>query len=1656
MCVLPTPSKWIFLDGVKRSGVPLPRSLLVTECIKSSALLLTLSSFTLLIIELASEAKRPGSLVAGANAVVTLYTTIVVDLIAAKAMTFEPSLTDSQLRAISRYLLPGVQCYTQHYPRSCAPQSIYSTWRKSSFVIIARMIPNTKFSESLLEFLTNSIISTAHKSLEDILFSQFDDESVYFESFHCLMVISQFQTNIKFSETCVRALIERFNYFISALASCTERGISVHSLVDAFCRSVIGLLLFTTTQGPAGIVNLPFDDIAKAFEQLLIRQHISNRTVHSIIQIVFTELTNSRDKISTLDSLQMKSLCSVLASISRHVPEDFDRVIKLISMELSTDHDCKASFQRILELVCIDSPFGLPVEGDMSLLLLLDSPSVEIRVKALQRFVSFVPAESENITADLKGISDAVCRRLLDYEFSVASVAWQLDIINRIVKYSGPNTLLKIIFQAFNYWFDYSNKCDLKSALQIISCIYSSLTNSSVLSVLQSESVHLSNNISASNFTGAIACTLKGADLLLLMLYLAPSFASMFGSTDKLASTESKYFMNAALKASSLLADLVPMLTRIKSFICVSNSEGDYRAILVECLSESLISSDNTECIRILYSWSQLAHHCISTEPTHPWASSISSILLGLHKHLLKLADVSIRADACKTAIFMNFAIFSPVLARALNNFEDKSNHWIIQILQELFDAGPIEPFKPFPVQIPTPIYSYDCRMRLLVSLLANPIEDISALIVPCLAALYPDNATTGSNSKSLANAVSSLLRVAAAAETESLALGRIHSYDSMPFIPLDLLEDFSASLTSCNYLFVTKSARITGLRCLASWLQAITSDPKAVEEHTHLLFVTSAVMIATCTDADSVIRRAGLSVAIIFGGMLATNVTIEIPSLNKKHSSAFKLSQLVHVAKTFEMAFSQIADDATAAISLLQASITNNQESAGYLLETAHFYSVEHLVPYLSDSLLQAACNSSLDIAWPTLRNVLTRLSQIDINTDQLSSCFQITKNIILSISKSPKASPGTQEDVFNAIAEIFELQTNKKGTLLLQIQSNLSEVITPNWLDSIYLDSSLKTRLFNRLLTLHISGCHQVNLGLILIGLSIDIVQVTQSFKFHCVLEQQLLDSLEFEPAMARLCRQIDKIADIILATLNATTSSDSLPLLNVEIDARCSAIVELLQFVFEIIKKLKDPRLDGTFDFTRISCLDIIRTIFVKHHNLLSSYMAGKIAVPPHTKQPKRKMKAIESCSVTISSLTIEEFRSNIKLTLDLLEVSQCLQAQSAALAVLHEMIPFVDFECMLSAVASLGNLLAHTASLEETVGKNILIRQLLSTCNISHSKNFQDLPEYEDSVSSIALSQKVVQSLLLHCEDINLDSRDQLVTIALDSMGPISLPGCVLTLIAHLYANYFCDEIQHTNENKGEDVMVLLSIAAQKKARKQLSTSLPEELLRLAISCTQTQTLDTQIFNLIALVLTAHSLFKSVTTSSIENRGEEDQLRKCYPKPIYVALPDGKSLCVDPKALNEYASELIYTRTMNSDAMSELRIDSSQCTVSLGMLILQCVFEMIESKGFSEPIFSIQSDKSKDNTISSALLSLADELLQLHAFATQVQSMFSSHRYISDENTYLSVAIGGNIARITKPALGKTVASSCFDILQNLQKLLDTPTFFAIFQVSDSNY
>ena len=399
--------------------------------------------------------------------------------------------------------------------------------------------------------------------------------------------------------------------------------------------------------------------------------------------------------------------------------------------------------------------------------------------------------------------------------------------------------------------------------------------------------------------------------------------------------------------------------------------------------------------------------------------------------------------------------------------------------------------------------------------------------------------------------------------------------------------------------------------------------------------------------------------------------------------------------------------------------------------------------------------------------------------------------------------------------------------------------------------------------------------------------------------------------------------------------------------------------------------------------------------------------------------------------------------VSMLLSYITTSRTLQMQTSSLKVLKLLLNLSP-DTVMGSIETLGLLLSSSAT-ANSLQDGLLDRLLRSL--------FSLVPTVKDNRPSDLLPQFMLQSLCANFYSMPNHRRSSLLKLVLSIVPePSTLLITVNTLLVHCLAAYRATATTAStdSDHSTEVTSILLSKAAQRRARRDLKAALPEELFGLAVEEARSCAWRLQLETALSSVSAAHQLLK-------------------------VAIPDLDPALIDDgqggTALLDVGASLDYCHTMIiknfSSAASSRRYITDISTGGLGeaadrpmeenrggnaatiaILHLEFTIELLESKPFHRALVAALDSLPDKASVQDCFLSLSDRILQLLAVSQAAEQGLGMEQRV--HRAIIPVCIGDAILSISASALGNHVSAWCYKALRALQRLMDGPSFVAIMQ------
>eukprot|EP01031_Cornospumella_fuschlensis_P040537 gene40537-49412_t len=370
-------TQWGFLSGVKSTGSPLPRQLLVKSVIDNPRLVEVLCQQVLTVLQLVgirnlgstSATKLSPRAKEGAHKTLAFFTAVIVELAAKSA------LDETVIRSIYLYLIEGMKTpFSKVF--SDEQTQLLTDWKNSSLMIATQMSHKTNFGESLSKALTNSLSQSVAEGLKSPeQFSEYGQE-VASTSLMVLIVLAQ-QGQSKVSHKALLSLychVEAVTWLHEHLLSQTEQGVDVRPLCEQLAAAMVRGL--TSSDMPAGEdqhtlnAGIQADEVVFFIQNMLLTKAFA---LELLIKVL--------NGVSSFSSSALDNLKAVIRCISHHMPSVFDAALGEVFKDKGTASDSLDKISSYLsEAFSMDSHHMVDFAGD-SLFMALSSPIKVLRMQ---------------------------------------------------------------------------------------------------------------------------------------------------------------------------------------------------------------------------------------------------------------------------------------------------------------------------------------------------------------------------------------------------------------------------------------------------------------------------------------------------------------------------------------------------------------------------------------------------------------------------------------------------------------------------------------------------------------------------------------------------------------------------------------------------------------------------------------------------------------------------------------------------------------------------------------------------------------------------------------------------------------------------------------------------------------------------------------------------------------------------------------------------------------------------------------------------------------------------------------------------------------------------------------------------------------------------
>jgi hypothetical protein len=1594
------------------------------------------------------------SSVQGTDRIISFFTTAVVTMFESK------SISEGQLRTLLPYLLNGLRDSNDNSRSSPDSVAVRDAWRKSCGIIVATLAKKSHLSKELLASLSLALSEAFHEvtinSDVDAVSNQKSVELVY-----VLAVLSQFQFGrLSFAVSSLKGwlfdLVQEASIAVSMEASEFDASYASSSFVDILCtvrdkfdvRNLLQRLLDSVCQtlvaGSSGKVEL---EMCYMFFQVLVQRNLleesallefCTKIVHSLF------LCGSFEKVLA-GGVYGKYLKKMLQTVYRLRIDIVENVIMNMK-DTFQDADQNVGIKLLEDLAGYAAPNSAEesTSSGLSLLLSLSSANHVDNVVGINHLLSenvfgLESIHSESTRQDLVGVAEAFCNCLLSSNFSVCSAAWNPTIVSAICTQQliARNVLLGLFDSALEHWCDFSLSSPVL-CIQVVKSIIRVLADKAINSYVCSEEASITLN-------GAVELSGVQWNLLNLIRFISGSsiLHNLGQNVEENSSnrTEDRYateleglesvlldWMVVSSKQLKVLSDAVSKLKSLKR----KKDDRSFGDMGAAELSASFAAgmqhpAENQQIIEVLELAVKSAHLTINGLASKSelrrevmFASILSQISGKLDTsaaldHLLTLCIpltlkllaamdqatdtdlVEIGVAALSTAVAAlprltkdSFTFVGQMDLATICSYTSKSiNHDDIQFwtLQFLLDSS---------------------------SLVVQ--KSVSGLLGACLS-------SAKSADKKSVDSLLPLIRLA------------IHGFETSGQHSAGSVLDFIAStaaLSSCP-MGLSATTHAGSIHAIAAWVQ--NTHPSADKYFAPLVSVIFSVMLLCCSDASPALRSAGITLARKLSGWSVDKSTVA-----GENGHAVSYSSLSQFAITLVNDATTIKMDGSAARSMIAKLFSSKQNT---ILKGCSLVPLEVMSSMISfaenccASLLRLCDSVELDRSW---KQISLTLERRQLESKDPVNASQLNKAVISCLKHISAASVDTQTDVVAWIIHLISYRTehyNDESNVMAQARSDLFDQllsVSPDWIAQIK-SRDLQVAIFRSLVGEFISsGDSRVLRAASFI--MVDAVLVADIFG-----SRYDIFSTSFQAAVTMF--ETDQTRNLSSSGLSAGVQALHYFL---EIIKACY-VDRCLLFDNTHITSVTSPNdialvsiVKALFDFLHMSCHPVMKMIVATEYcrTLLCDVIAAclskfsKEAVliggglqnidVSNGKDSKKKPKAKSDAAllVAVQQFSLDDSNLNLftKIVMSSLSTVKSLQLFVSSLSVVVLLVHLLPSgkDYVIKELSS------HLTALSKVHGANS------QPFTIEIMKTLSQIIQSEDlnAVSDASKRQDVIQSLLENIPAVPLEGKRALLELAVGSFGPSCTPSCVLVMVAHILGAYSSSSANaasagHTVvESSKDSSYVVLSIAAQRKARRALKVSPSEEMFQLMISFLLSLPTENQLQNLVSIIRTCYQLLdviSGVESSEASAQGSNDAL----------GLLD----------VLTYASKV---------GVSNTQVYGTAAAFVL--VLLELLVDIFANKKFHSCLVDYESKlrgSNESNQLQQFMLQLSDELLQLYTSASHKQL-----NYGNSESQSCEIQLADGVASVRFGLLCSQVGSRSLDILKSMQFVMDAPSFIAIFQ------
>lgn len=783
---------------------------------------------------------------------------------------------------------------------------------------------------------------------------------------------------------------------------------------------------------------------------------------------------------------------------------------------------------------------------------------------------------------------------------------------------------------------------------------------------------------------------------------------------------------------------------------------------------------------------------------------------------------------------------------------------------------------------------------------------------------------------------------------------------------------------------------RTGALHTLAAYLSSALSQKSSGEALLSTdLHVVVMIMITACSDVERDVRLGGLAIA---AELVVTPRAIEIGTCSLGKT---KVSLLANALCSSSVG---IEGDAVACVNVLKEILKApavREEFTSYLSACVQHYMWK--VARLTAPVMSALLVRDFPSVWPAIESLLHTANATEGNCRYASLLVSMIIQYFCS-------SPLPQHLQTGFTTKLVACITSSSATpLSLQLKEQVIKSFTTGWVKQ--LNDSDRELLFYALLQQQLTQSGNEIIVQALQHVMVPLPLIIRTLQDRQRMLSEALQSVAASDAVhlvenggheaslyvgaAQPIQQMSSYLEAVSGIIRSTTDT------HLELQSLAATLMDIFSIV-------------GDFSMRTVLEVHYLRALLLDLAHVCLSSVPKSSITGTTSKTPKKSKKT----TVVAGVYTIERIGQDVDVVLRCIGSDMAMTAygQVAALNLLKVLLTLSPQETD-RAVATLSSVLS-AASLDASNAK----------VNNFSVGIVQTVVEIRNQIGSKASPQEIVEPFMRGLGGISAAKRHQLLRIVRGIYDEGVLPTCVTTILGHTLASWDSSEKTQSSEIP---TTIVLSQAAQRKAQRQMKTSLTEELFLMACSTCMKASPHNQIATLVALT--------SLTTCLLELTNDStDNI-------VSVHMANTEAYEFDAAKYVDYVSSL-------SGIASGTKLHPA-----LVLLNLQCILHIVENKTFHRALLTLFSnhDESVNNDIQKLFLQLCQHLLELLGSAAQIQQRAYHEPSLGKAN--IQVVISESNSYVISPVeFARQVTVNSLDIISSIQRLLDGPTFFVILQ------